>query len=145
MRSLAKDIQELVQNASSMDKEEYLKRAVQLNYRFIRIHPFTDSNGRTSRALLNMMTIPKGILIEVSKEKKSEFVKAQRDTNIKMEEQGYFEALNDDLEELKQIEQNTRESPTYEFIKQNCVVDVQSSENSTKEQQNEIIKQQEIE
>lgn len=145
MRRLATDIQELVQNASFMDREDYLKRAVQLNYRFIRIHPFTDSNGRTSRALLNMMTIPKGLLIEVPKEKKSEFVKAQRETNIKMEEQGYFEALNDDLKELKQIEQTTKDSPTYEFIKNNCVVDIQPPENCTKEPQNEIIKEQEIE
>ena len=146
MRRLATDIQELVQNASSMDREEYLKRAVQLNYRFIRIHPFIDSNGRTSRALLNMMTIPKGILIEVPKEeKKSEFVKAQCDTNVKMGEQGYFEALNDDLKELKQIEQNTEDSPTYEFIKNNCVVDIQPLENCTKELQNEIIQEQELE
>lgn len=144
MRRLATDIQELVENASSMDREDYLKRAVQLNYRFIRIHPFTDSNGRTSRALLNMMTIPKGILIEVPKERKSEFVKAQRDTNTKMEEQGYFEALNDDLKELKQIEQNTKDSPAYEFIKHNCVVDIQPEENCTKELQNEIIQEQEL-
>ena len=62
------------------ETNDYLKRAVQLNYRFIRIHPFVDSNGRTSRALLNMMTIPKGMLIEVPKERKNEFIKAQRES-----------------------------------------------------------------
>lgn len=145
MERLAKDIQDLVQNESSMDKDQYLKRAVQLNYRFIRIHPFTDSNGRTSRALLNMMTIPKGILIEVPKEKKSEFVNSQSETNIKMEEQGYFEALNDDLKELKQIEEKTIDSPTYKFIKQNCIIDLESPNHCGGEQQNEIIEQKEIE
>lgn len=130
MERLAKDIQDLVQNESSMDKDQYLKRAVQLNYRFIRIHPFTDSNGRTSRALLNMMTIPKGILIEVPKEKKSEFVKAQRDTNEEMDKHGYFELLNDDMPELEQIERDNTELPTYEFIKQNCVIDLQASDYS---------------
>lgn len=78
MKRISEDIQELVQSASKMNKDDYLKRAVQLNYRFIRIHPFVDSNGRTSRALLNMMTIPKGMLIEVPKERKNEFIKAQR-------------------------------------------------------------------
>lgn len=145
MERLAKDIQDLVQNEPSMDKDQYLKRAVQLNYRFIRIHPFPDSNGRTSRALLNMMTIPKGILIEVPKEKKSEFVNSQSETNIKMEEQGYFEALNDDLKELKQIEEKTIDSPTYKFIKQNCIIDLESPNHCGGEQQNEIIEQKEIE
>ena len=92
MQRLAKDIHELVQNAEQMGKEEYLRRAVQLQYRFIRIHPFAaDSNGRTSRALLNMMTIPKGILVELPKEKKTEFISASNATNKKMDEQGYFE------------------------------------------------------
>lgn len=139
MKRLAKDIQELVQNESSMDKDQYLKRAVQLNYRFIRIHPFTDSNGRTSRALLNMMTIPKGILIEVPKEKKSEFVKAQRDTNEEMDKHGYFELLNDDMRELEQIERDNTELPTYEFIKQNCVIDLQASDYSGSEQIKESV------
>lgn len=139
MERLAKDIQDLVQNESSMDKDQYLKRAVQLNYRFIRIHPFTDSNGRTSRALLNMMTIPKGILIEVPKEKKSEFVKAQRDTNDEMDKHGYFELLNDDMRELEQIERDNTELPTYEFIKQNCVIDLQASDYSGSEQIKESV------
>ncbi|MGN1297471.1 MAG: Fic family protein [Clostridia bacterium] len=139
MERLAKDIQDLVQNESSMDKDQYLKRAVQLNYRFIRIHPFTDSNGRTSRALLNMMTIPKGILIEVPKEKKSEFVKAQRDTNDEMDKHGYFELLNDDMQELEQIERDNTELPTYEFIKKNCVIDLQASDYNGSEQIKESV------
>lgn len=101
MKRISEDIQELVQSASKMNKDDYLKRAVQLNYRFIRIHPFVDSNGRTSRALLNMMTIPKGMLIEVPKERKNEFIKAQRESNKKMDKQGYFELLNNNREELK--------------------------------------------
>lgn len=140
MKRIAKDIQSLVQNAASMKKDEYLKRAVQLNYRFIRIHPFIDSNGRTSRALLNMMTIPKGILIEVPKEKKVGFVKAQCETNEEMDKYGYFEALNDDMEEIEQIERDATNLPTYDFIKQNCVIDLQQN-NYESEQLNEMDKQ----
>lgn len=142
MRTLSADIQKLVQKASSMNNDEYLKRAVQLTYRFIRIHPFTDSNGRTSRALLNMMTIPKGILIEVPKERKKEFLKAHNDTHAKMEEQEYFDVLNDDLIELEQIEKDNINLPLYEFIQQNCVIDLQ---NCSETEQNEIVEQRETE
>lgn len=126
MQRLAKDIHELVQNAEQMGKEEYLRRAVQLQYRFIRIHPFAaDSNGRTSRALLNMMTIPKGILVELPKEKKTEFISASNATNKKMDEQGYFEALNGNSEELDVIEAANADLPIYDFIMQNCILEVE--------------------
>ena len=138
MQRLAKDIFKLVQNAEQMGKEEYLRRAIQLQYRFIRIHPFAaDSNGRTSRALLNMMTIPKGILIEVPKEKKAEFISASNATNQKMDEQGYFEALNGNLEELDLIEAANTDLPIYDFIRQNCILEVEQSQSKYKAKQNQ--------
>ena len=145
MVNLSADIQELVQNADSMSKEEYLKRVVQLSYRFIRIHPFVDSNGRTSRALLNMMTILKGMLIELEKEGKSMYNKAIDDTNIEIDKKGYFKALNDNSDELKQIEEENLNSPIYEFIKQNCVIDVQDMTYSKIAQQKEIVEYKEKE
>ena len=142
MKRISEDIQELVQSASKMNKDDYLKRAVQLNYRFIRIHPFVDSNGRTSRALLNMMTIPKGMLIEVPKERKNEFIKAQRESNKKMDKQGYFELLNNNREELKKIEKhNNTELPVYNFVKQNCVIDFSTKSDENTEQTKNITKQ----
>lgn len=142
MKRISEDIQELVQSASKMNKDDYLKRAVQLNYRFIRIHPFVDSNGRTSRALLNMMTIPKGMLIEIPKERKNEFIKAQRESNKKMDKQGYFELLNNNREELKKIEKhNNTELPVYNFVKQNCVIDFSTKSDENTEQTKNITKQ----
>lgn len=141
MKRISEDIQELVQSASKMNKDDYLKRVVQLNYRFIRIHPFVDSNGRTSRALLNMMTIPKGMLIEVPKERKNEFIKAQRDSNEKMDKQGYFELLNNNREELEKIEKDNKELPIYNFIRQNCIIDFQTKSDNNNEQKKKIIKQ----
>ena len=87
-----------------------------------------------------MMTIPKGILIEVPKEKKADFVKAQGETNEEMDKYGYFEALNDDMEEIEQIERDATNLPTYDFIKQNCVIDLQQN-NYESEQLNEMDKQ----
>ncbi len=135
MKTLSEDILSLVQSASTMDKDEYLKRAVQLNYRFIRIHPFPDSNGRTSRALLNMMTIPKGILVEVPKEKKAAFVQAQRDTNEVMEASGYFDALSHNPDALHEIEDGVTDLPTYEFIRTNCIIEIPSSVSQSSETQ----------
>ena len=141
MQRLSKDIQQLVQSADSMEQDEYLKRAAQLQYRFIRIHPFRDSNGRTSRALLNMMTIPKGMLIEVPKEFKAEFVQAQRDTNQQLDAQGYYEALNDNLNDLDLIEAHNIDLPIYEFIKQNCVIELQEFKTMRKERENQAIQE----
>lgn len=124
MKRLAKDIQEFVQNGNSMKQEEYLKRAVQLQYRLIRIHPFRDSNGRTSRALLNMMTVPRGILIEIPKEKKKEFGRASINTHRVMDSKGYFEALESNADEIDRIEAENTDLPLYDFIMKNCVVDI---------------------
>lgn len=138
MQKLSKDIRELIEGVDSMTKDEYLKRAVQLQYRFIRIHPFRDSNGRTSRALLNMMTIPKGMLIEVPKEKKSAFVQAQKDTNEQLDNQGYYEALSMYPNDLDVIEAQNIDLPTYEFIKQNCVIQLQTPEREPETIQNQL-------
>ena len=89
MGRLSKDVEELVKNSNTMDNDEYLKKAVALQYRFIRIHPFPDSNGRTSRALLNMMTIPKGILINFPKNNKREFIMASNETHLTMDAKNY--------------------------------------------------------
>ena len=137
MQRITKDIQELLQSAEHMGQDEYLKRVVQLQYRFIRIHPFADSNGRTSRALLNMMTIPKGILIEVPKEKKTEFTMASNATHQTMDEQGYFEALNGNSEELDVIEAANADLPIYDFIMQNCILEVEQPQSKYKTKQNQ--------
>lgn len=122
MGRISKDIYDLVQNANTMDKNEYLKRAVALQYRFIRIHPFPDSNGRTSRALLNMITIPKGILVSFPKDNKTNFTLESNKTHNKMDEKDYLLAIKYNAEELNDIENDT-DMPLYKYIKDNCVID----------------------
>lgn len=126
MNMISNDIYELVQNASTMDKEEYLRRAVGLQYRFIRIHPFPDSNGRTSRALLNMMTIPKGILIDFPKDKKHEYNMISNETHMEMDAKNYLQAIEENSKDLSNIEIST-EMPLYNFVKENCVIETQNS------------------
>lgn len=137
MKRLVTDIYELVQNSSLMDNEEYLKRAVQLDYRFIRIHPFPDSNGRTSRALLNMMTIPKGILVNFSKDKKQEFTKTSNQNHQLMDQKEYLQAIEENSGKLTDMEINT-EMPLYEFVKKNCIIEIK---NVRQGKENEMIKE----
>ena len=129
MGRLSNDIYDLVQNGNTMSKDEYLKKAVALQYRFIRIHPFPNSNGRTSRALLNMMIIPKGIIANFSKEDRNNFLKETNKTNVVMDEKGYLSEIAFDSEKLDEIE-NSTDIPLYEYIKNNCIIDYEDKENT---------------
>lgn len=121
MKKLSQDIYELVQNRDKFSKEEYLKRAIALKYRFIRIHPFPDSNGRTSRALLNMITISKGLLINFPKASRRVYGKALNATNQVMDKQQYIKAIKEGNPNLVDMETSTN-LPLYDFISQNIVI-----------------------
>lgn len=125
MKKISEDIHELVQCASTMDKQEYLKRAVGLHYRFIRIHPFPNSNGRTARALLNMITIPKGILVNFDKELKKQYNISLNETNMEIDSKGYLQAIEENSEKLTDIETNT-EIPLYKFVKESCIIQIEN-------------------
>ena len=44
------------------DKDEYVDKAISIFQRFIQIHPYQDGNGRTSRALFDIMLINRDIV-----------------------------------------------------------------------------------
>lgn len=44
------------------NRDEYIDKAVSIFQRFIQIHPYLDGNGRTSRALLDIMLINRDIV-----------------------------------------------------------------------------------
>ncbi len=125
MKKISEDIYELVQCAATMDKQEYLKRAVGLQYRFIRIHPFPNSNGRTSRTLLNMITIPKGILVNFDKDLKPKYNAVSNETHMEMDAKGYLQALQENSENLTYMEIST-ETPLYKFVKESCIIELES-------------------
>lgn len=72
MKGYAEDIYSFVNNSTELSDTDYLKKATMLMYRFIRIHPFPDSNGRTSRAILNALSLDRNILVSFTKEEKDE-------------------------------------------------------------------------
>ncbi len=142
MSRISDDIYDLIQNVNDMDKEEYLRKAVALQYRFIRIHPFPDSNGRTSRALLNMMTIPKGILVNFSKNNKNSFYKESNKTHMIMDEKDYLQAITNNAENLNDIENETN-IPLYEYIKNNCIISIKSENQENDIESKEISEEKE--
>lgn len=52
---LNSDFNKLIDEPTSFTQSEFLNKAVQIHHRLTQIHPFSDGNGRTSRALLNWM------------------------------------------------------------------------------------------
>lgn len=60
MESLNKDFKALLQIE---DAEEYVRKAGELWYRFILIHPYLDGNGRIGRYLLSVLLAHKGFII----------------------------------------------------------------------------------
>ncbi len=55
-----KDLLEWLRRVSAEKKLHPVQIAAQLHYDFVRIHPFDDSNGRTSRLLMNYVLIQNG-------------------------------------------------------------------------------------
>ncbi len=61
LEELACDFDDFIATIDKMTPSEYVQKAITFMYRFIVIHPFSDGNGRISRALLNWMLRLKGI------------------------------------------------------------------------------------
>lgn len=145
MSTISKDIYELVQHSSAINNEEYLRRAVGLHYRFLRIHPFPNSNGRTARALLNMITIPKGILVNFDKDLKDrQYKMALNESNMEMDAKGYLQAMQNNSTDLTSMEFST-ELPLYRFVKEYGIIETQKSRQGTdtertKENSQELIR-----
>jgi Fic family protein len=63
IKSLSAYILNTLKKADQLSIEEYIKEIATIRYRFLRIHPFKDGNGRTSRILSNMLSLKKGFAI----------------------------------------------------------------------------------
>lgn len=57
-----KEVQYLENSKDKISTSEYIKKVVELHYKLTVIHPFSDGNGRTSRAFLNLQLIRNNIL-----------------------------------------------------------------------------------
>ena len=137
MHNLAEEIKTLVNTPKDeLSDEQYLKKASNLMYRFIRIHPFPDSNGRTSRALINMMTLNRDILVNFPKERKNEYTQAMEKSHKRTgyrEENGYLESLYNNTQKANELEEAGGEE-IYSFVLRNSR---KVEENTNNEKEND--------
>lgn len=75
MKLYAKDMADFLENSSQMSDEEYIKQVVKFHFRFVRIHPFIDGNGRTARAVTNSLLSNRDLCATFEKYTKSEYIK----------------------------------------------------------------------
>ena len=129
MKLFAEDIYSFVNTSTDLPDTDYLKKATMLMYRFIRIHPFPDSNGRTSRAILNALTLDRNILVSFTKEQKDEFLRISNSTHQKIGD-NYLEYVNEDSKKASEIEE--------ENIDELANFVIEHSTLNTKEQENNI-------
>lgn len=114
MHLLAQEIYSLV-NSKDLSDEQYLENCTKLMYRFIRIHPFPDSNGRTSRALLNALTLNRNILVPFSKEDKNDFILDSNMVHLNIDS-NYLQFLHTDSSLASQAESKAIK-PLVDFVK----------------------------
>ena len=78
-----------------IDSETYIKEALRIHYRFIKVQAFESANGRTARAITNIMLQSKGLIGIFRKEKRSDYFASIEEANklIKQNEVSYLDAL----------------------------------------------------
>lgn len=112
---LLKDAQEVINNK---DKQEellfsYIDRAIELKCRLIEIHPFPDGNGRSCRALLNILFRSIGLPpIYIRNAEKNEYIEAMdaavRDKNYDYIKRFYYYKICDSIYDLDVSERKTK-------------------------------------
>lgn len=84
---------------------EYINNCLDLKCRIIEIHPFCDGNGRTSRALVNLLFRSVGLpIVYIQAEEREEYIKAM-DSAIRLEDKSairkfYYYKICDAIIEL---------------------------------------------
>lgn len=76
MKLYSEEISELMTNADNLNEEEYIRQVAKLHFRFIQIHPFPDGNGRTGRAISNVLLSKKNLCAVFDKTSRNEYIGA---------------------------------------------------------------------
>ena len=106
MQNLCKMIKVLVNKKDEIPKETYIKEVFRIHYRFLKIHPFESGNGRTARAIANILLQSKGLVGIFSKERRKEYLEYIEEANkiIKENENKYLTALSEKTLECIEME-----------------------------------------
>lgn len=75
MKLYAKDMADFLEHSDQMSNEEYIKQVAKFHFRFVKIHPFVDGNGRTARAITNSLLSSRDLCATFEKYTKPEYIK----------------------------------------------------------------------
>ena len=75
MKLYAKDMADFLEHSDQMSNEEYIKQVAKFHFRFVKIHPFVDGNGRTARAITNSLLSNRDLCATFEKYTKPEYIK----------------------------------------------------------------------
>lgn len=117
MEHLCKSIINLIKEESNISEEEYIKRVGMLHFRYISIHPFRDSNGRTGRNLINMLLAQREKMFIIERKDKSEYLSKMNKMRSKIPLQIYLKSLSSNPEICENYEETTCEELTDFLIK----------------------------
>lgn len=106
MQNLCKMIKVLVSKKDEIPKETYVKEVLRIHYRFLKIHPFESGNGRTARAIANILLQSKGLIGIFRKDKRKDYLEYIDNANkiIKENENKYLSALSEKTLECIEME-----------------------------------------
>ena len=106
MSNLCKMIKVLLENKDNITPENYIKEVIRIEYRYLRIHPFAKANGRTARAIVNILLQSKGMLGLFRKENREEYLEWVREAHriIKENEEKYIAGLIENPMECIEME-----------------------------------------
>ena len=106
MQNICKMIKVLLDKKDEVSTETYIKEVFRIHYRFVRIQPFESANGRTARAIVNMLLQSKAMIGIFRKEKRKEYIEAisEADKVIKKNEKMYVECLVENPIECIELE-----------------------------------------
>ncbi len=105
MVNLTTSIAELIEDEPNISEEEYIKRVGMLHFRYISIHPFRDSNGRTSRNIINMLLSQKGKMFVLDRQDKKDYLSKMNEMRDHIPLQQYLNCLSENSIECKQYEE----------------------------------------
>ena len=104
MKLYSESIATLLEQAERMSEQEYIKEVAKLHFRFVQIHPFPEGNGRTGRAISNMLLLEKGLVAVFDKKDKTEYNR-QMNRVRGVTETRYLEGLYTDQAVCSELEE----------------------------------------
>ena len=95
---------------------------LRIHYRFIRIEPFDGANGRTARAIVNILLSSKGMLGIFRKEDRKDYIEYINEANkvIKKNEKKYIKGLSEKTMECIGLENDFLDKDVIPFLLVKC-------------------------